>query len=359
MKILMVGALYFANFGDLLFSKLFYNELLKKHPKSDIYIYETPVYKLNKACRKELSYENHFRLSMLKDMDAVVYISGGYFCIRKTSVKAHFAWYMKYTLPGNYFAKHNKKIYVLGVGGGDYVWKPGERISRRILNTAEVVCVRNIETKQKLEDIGVSADICVHSDTAHALSLPADVVPVDTATPKYIYLHVLPQEDKLALMMENIIPAVKEFVAENGQYKVLVGNDGLMKEKHKDILRRAVSYLGSDVADFCDYHSVDDLISVLAKCDLIVTPKLHAGIVGCTLGKSVLSFPIDHNKTHRYYKDIGYPERCFPLRETGKDRILEALRTFAKNGIIVPQDKIESAKGTLQFCHQIDDEGHA
>ncbi len=75
MKILMVGALHFANFGDLLFFKLLHNEFLKEYPQSNIYIYETPVYKLNKACRMELSYEKHCRLSMLKDMDAVAYIT--------------------------------------------------------------------------------------------------------------------------------------------------------------------------------------------------------------------------------------------------------------------------------------------
>lgn len=351
MKILMVGALYFANFGDLLFSKLFYEELLKKHDKSDIYIYETPVCKLNEACRKELSYENHFRLSMLKDMDALVYISGGYFDVRKTSHKAHFDWYMKYALPGEYMAKHGKKIYVLGVGGGDFVWKRGEKVSRQILDAAQVVCVRNKETKQKLEKIGVNNNIIVHSDTAQAISnLKRAPEKKDL---KKIFLHVIPTEDKVQLMMKNVIPAVKTFVNETPGYKVVVGYDGIVRDKYKDVLKNVVSFFGNDKAEFYDYTSIDSMIKNLSECDVVVTAKLHAGIVGSSLGKSVFVFPVDYNKTHRYYEDIGYPERCFDLNTTTQQQIVEALKKYSEEGVSIPQDKIDSARSTLQICADI------
>ena len=89
---------------------------------------------------------------------------------------------------------------------------------------------------------------------------------------------------------------------------------------------------------------------MLGECDMVITPKLHVGIVSSSFGKSVFSFPINYEKTKRYYKNIGYSERCIDIYTVEHDQILALLEMHHDEGIQIPMGVVESAEENLKVC---------
>lgn len=87
-----------------------------------------------------------------------------------------------------------------------------------------------------------------------------------------------------------------------------------------------------------------EFLEVISSADSIITPKLHVGILGCTYGKPVLSFPIHPEKTERYYEQIGYPERCKSLYNLTKEEAINMINKYIWEEIKLP----ENIKGDAQ-----------
>ena len=230
MKIIMIGAMRYSNFGDVLFAKLFYEKLKKEYPESDILLYETPFNKVSDFCRTELGYRRKFRLSDLKNADAAVYISGGYFSNSFEGLIDKLLWHIRYALPGKIMAKRKKEIYVCGVGGGDFSWKKSAKDACEILNAAKFVSVRNSETAEKFYALGVKNKIHIYPDTAQTL---AKNFKYEKNFEERIFLHLIPIEKYSALIAEKIFPAIKKFLSEHPNVQLTVGYDALSGKKHE------------------------------------------------------------------------------------------------------------------------------
>jgi hypothetical protein len=77
------------------------------------------------------------------------------------------------------------------------------------------------------------------------------------------------------------------------------------------------------------YRDPDQVLGVIKALDLVITTKLHVGIVACALGTSVLAFPA-HQKTRRFYEQIGAADRCLPLHQLAPGDALAQLERFAR-----------------------------
>src|SRR5690606_6289437 len=91
---------------------------------------------------------------------------------------------------------------------------------------------------------------------------------------------------------------------------------------------------------------------IIASVDSIITPKLHVGIIGCTFGKPVLSFPIHPGKTERYFKQIGYSKHCKSLYNINKDEVKEMINKYIWSDIKLKHDIKVSALKNFEILNE-------
>lgn len=355
MKIIMVGAVRFSNFGDILFAKLYYEQLRKLFPEAHILFYETVFNPVSTFCRKELGYIEHFTLKDLRDADVLLYFSGGYFANSFEDGLTKLLWHIRYALPGLYFSKKKKDIYVIGVGGGEFSWKYSASVAKKILNSAKYISVRNKETKAKFNNLGVTNEIHVLSDTAQVVRKIYDYS--DVIDDGYIFLHIIPNDNYYSLLEERVFPAIKKYLEVNKDFILLIGYDSKVKETYDSYINSAIHYFGNQSAIKYEYNSIDDLIKTLKSCKAVITPKLHVGIVSASFNKPVISFPINYEKTGRYYRSIGCAERCININDLNKDKAYQTLVNYINSPIHVDDKIVELAEENLTICSFIGHQG--
>jgi polysaccharide pyruvyl transferase WcaK-like protein len=89
------------------------------------------------------------------------------------------------------------------------------------------------------------------------------------------------------------------------------------------------------------------LSAILSMVEAIITTKLHVGIVGAALGKTVLSFSGDQ-KIKRFYKQIGAPERCVELDDLNYKKASYQLDAYLRANPINIDSQRKLAEKALQ-----------
>ena len=349
MKVLLHGATNGSNFGDFLFAKIFYEELEKNY--HEVYFYDFPKIGISKFFRKNLNYEKKTSIRKLLQMDALVYISGGYFGERKGGVKESIIRFIRYIPIGLLFMKLKKKIYIIGVGGAPISnkWLRGKFV--KITNYADLVIFRDKKTSNYYKKHGVDRDVVTSTDTALLLSkviIPdknnAGVKLMDKKNHMFIHLSGNLKTDKQIERV--VIPAVNEFIKRNNNWVVIVGQDNIYHEDYSDVILKKV-HAKNKLKFF--YDDPMKLFNLIGSVDLILTPKLHVGIIGSSLMRSVISFPYHANKTKRFYEQIGYPERCTPLNVLRTSSLLNDILKYKDNKIVIPEELIQLSKTNISL----------
>lgn len=351
MKIVLVGALRFSNFGDILFAKLFYERICSRYKDATVLLYETAVNRVSSFCRNELNYQNQFHFSDFKDADILVYMSGGYFSNSFEKPVTRALWHIRYALPGNIFSSKNRDIYILGIGGGEFSSPLSAKNIKKIIDKSKYVSVRNPETAMKFKQLGTKADIHINTDTALVVSKRRELYCGKSKEgEKKIFVHIIPIRHYYSLLREKVLPAIKQFLIFHSEYEIVVGYDSAVKDKYNKYLYDTVEYFGDSRATINKYETVNGLMNILGECNIVITPKLHVGIVSSAFGKSVFSFPINYEKTYRYYKSIGYPERCSDIYTIEKKHVLSLLNQYWNIGIEIPMSLVKLAEENLTVC---------
>ncbi len=349
MKVLLHGATNGSNFGDFIFAAFFYRELQERG--IDARFYENRKYGISEYFKRNLNYTKTWSLKEIEETDALVYISGGYFCELPGphSFISEIKDINRYLYIAKQFMKRNKPIYVLGVGAGPFTDEKFSKIAIEVLNYAKVITVRDEESKHYCESAGVTNNIVVTTDTALLIKDYLDdymkpSLNTEEKREKRIVFHIDSDKEVTQLIEAKLFPAVKKFLINHPDYKLYLSADGVKKshhyEKYKSIFKEfdPVVYVYDDPWLLCKR---------LEKADVVITTKLHVGIVASALGASVLSFPNVPIKTMRYYKQIGESGRCNPLREVSSTEVEHMLEKYFNIPITIPQDIINKARINL------------
>lgn len=354
MKILLAGATFNSNFGDLLFSHLFYDKC-KEAGFDEISFWQLPQgHAMCDFCRNELDY--HKKVSLWKAIrhDVLIVYSGGMWgepgFTRRGTVKR----FLRFILPALVFTLLRKPVYILGAGGGPLFTWPMRKMARYIWNHARRITVRNVETRDYYKSIGVTRDIELTSDTAQVItqhSLPPfqeeQTLNAFLAGRRFILLQ-LSHPNTGDRQMTAMLPAVKEFAQVHPEYAIVVTTD---KAEHVEKLR---SLMASEHGIYLhDYHDSWQLASLINLAAVVVTPTLHVGIVAASLGKSVLSFAGFYEKTHRYYDQIGESDRCLKINTINKDIVLSLLEKFHDKPIVLSPTIRNLAQKNLDIINEI------
>lgn len=352
-RILIHGAVNTSNFGDVLFAKIFY-EQVKAQGDEPIFIDKKP-FGISNFNMSELSYQSPEKVR-IRDIDILIFMSGGYFGDNKSDFYLSIVRWMRYFSVGLQFVCMRKKIYVLGVGGAPlYSWF--NRVSAKIiLNHSEKVTVRDRDTRVYFEKIGVKNKIVETVDTAltiNAEKLPVlednELIDLFIDNRKTILLHLTGIRESDEKIAHYIVPGLARFLDENDNACLLLSYDNEINRRIEETpvyqcLKKYEPYV-------YNYHSAMQFCSLINKADTIITTKLHVGIVGACLEKSVISFPLHRHKTIRFYEKIGFQERCIPFDGLKADESLvyRMLEKFNCMPIIIPDEVKALAYKNLEY----------
>lgn len=338
MKVLIVGATYMDNFGDMLFAKLILERLNGKA--------ENRFYITSKFCCDFVG-ENNLSEFDVRDADALLYMPGGYLGDKQdTSLYTTYLWLKRYFPIGLYYAKKRKPIMILAVDAGPCKYLFMRKVIKKICKSSVKVVVRNEDSKEFLVDkIGISSDsVFVTSDYAQTLiNYPLPPMPElekwMNPNKKRLLIHINEREDARKVA----IPALKKFyLSHSDEYEIVVASD----QGHPNAggTYEEVRKFAGDNVYYYKYADPMELCTVIKSCDCAITYKLHVGIVAATYSKSVISIPLHPKKVEKYYRHIGHSERVLPLKNATVEGVIEKLEQFADKPIVLSDDIYQRAQ---------------
>lgn len=328
MKILIHGATNGSNYGDCLFAHIFYKKLSKY---GEVDFLEMPFFGICEYLKKEIpGYVN--KNINIRNADVLVYMSGGYFGDTTKSLKEAIKRYFRYFFVAEYFIFKRKQIIICGVGGGPIYNRFLRKKIVRLMNYASYITVRDEETAIYFKNNGVSNEIVVTTDSALEIEknkvqeLDNYIIKKQFPNKSKIFFHVYGDNKNNYELKTKILPALNKFIFENpDKYVVYVGTDNYCKTKIQDL--DIYKELRANKVPL-QYESTKKMNCILNNMDFVITVKLHVGIVATLFEKSVLSFARHKSKTKRFYKQIGYTDRCILLSQVNENVIYEMINKY-------------------------------
>lgn len=332
-KILVVGATYSDNFGDMLFARMIADALYKKC--------EMRFYLLSDYAKHFIGIDRTTDFG-LDEADALVYMPGGFLGDRHdTSLYTTWLWFKRYFPIGIRYARKKKPILILGVGAGPCKYEVMKKIIKYICKSSKKIIVREYDSFDFLKSIGIESSVT--SDLAQLITtyrLPELIV--DFGHKKKLLIHVNQNQN----MIRKILPAINNFYINHKQeYSLVIASDQVCPDDYA-VYEQFQAFAGKDVM-FYKYGDPLELCKVITMCDTVITYKLHMGIVACAYGKSVIAIPEHYKKVERYYKQIGYSERVLPFHLADSSSICDLLENYYNKPICVPKQIIEAAKANF------------
>lgn len=345
MKILLNGATGGTNFGDFIFAKMFNEVVSSIVGKENVFWYESRLC-MSDFYKRHLNYQS--QKYKLNEIDALICISGGYFCGDDRRLLDYVIRYFRYFHLCNKCIRKNIPIAIIGVEVARPKLKLMERIERYILKKAKLVVVRNDESYQQLAEYGIKGAMCT-ADTAHSLTsdmfekceLPKEIL---MCSGKKIFFHV---QQSIMDVAYKTLETVNLFLEKHPEYSVVFGRDQFV-ESDDDLVD-----LGKRVKNGKSFiFHYDDpmcLCKLLSTVDFIVTPKLHVGIVGATLSKSVVSFSHHTQKIERFYNQLEENGRSLPMDSFSNDVALSMMEKYHDKPINVPKEILSKAESNIEY----------
>lgn len=337
-KIALHGSYYIDNFGDSLFVVYFYRWLkeVKNIEDEDIIL---PF--ANERVRKLVNASNTKGLKALLKSNKIVFIGGGYLGERPNKkLLWNIRLLVRHLSIGLFSILLKKPFIFIGVGAGPLSNPISRKLTVFLCNKSEKVIVRDEESKKHLLDYGVKEDKIKETADSILLLKESDVDKYwdekyknelnhnDSAKTTYIGVHLQASSNKIE-KLRTIIEDIDKYCKEQNSYKIVVFND-TYKEKHDSTaIQLFLERFSKDKIINIDYINPDQLIGLINNLDIVITTKLHCGIVANCLGKYTLSISV-HDKTTRLYKQLGISERQILIDDYKSGNLIEMLSDYGK-----------------------------
>lgn len=363
MKVMLLGCLHGANFGDTLFAHLFYERCrIAGFQEVDFFSYR--YYGIGSFCRKELGYTVKKRTLESLRADALVLISGGFLWNDKNLIYDAKMRFRRYILPALLFLFLQKPVYILGVGGGpvDTIWL--RKIMVGVLNRSAKIYFRDDETRTIFQAYGVKSRMETTADTAlilksEMLAFFEEKTTLDelAGERKRLLFHLPDGIWENKCVYEIIIPGLLQFLKGHPEYYLILSHDDIRSRGQEEKffvekIREQLSKAGIEFYEY-KYHDCMQMCSLINEMDCIVTEKLHVGVVGCALDKCVVAFPCHREKTDNFYRSIGEPERCVNVRVLDIEKVKSQLEIYHNKPVHLSDELRARAEKNLSAVDDI------
>ncbi len=352
MVIQLHGQFETTNYGDMLLCILFANYL---HERGHQVI-------VRNACNELYEYLGE---KVLRDgsPQKMVCCGGGYLC----DGDMHFSLHMIKRIYLEMAMCRLKGISyaIIGAGSKPFFNNFTKPFMRWCIKGADVICVRNSESKVDLNGIGVKGDIKVTADNVmaidgsivkeHEFAKVREIINrFDEPKNKKILIHInyLPIDgnDDINRGGAILIDAIEKFATQNPEYNFIVMYDHKIEtfEKQCDSIFQK---LPEGRKAIIKGDTVDSVLATVYACDIIITTKLHVGITGVALNKNVISFPM-HIKAKRFFSQINETGRCILLQECkSSELVLNQLEKYV--GQSMNKSAVERVKEIAKYNFEI------
>lgn len=327
-----------SNFGDFLYAYEIYS-YLKQNDKNKVNFYEPSDY-----FQKYLNEGNTLDAVTFDEADFMVYIPGGYFGeghnarFRDTAIQ-----YIRFMPFGLKAVRAKKKLLTIGVGAGPIDRWFMKSAVKKICNNSIAVTTRDKESQIALQAIGVN-NVPEYSD----MMLAYDLKSIAKETEQIQQIKSFVGDAKLLLVhynhsleaLEKFAAVIKSFVKEHKKYKVVVTADSILPYED-DYFEKFHALCECEVFHFI-YDDPFETLKLIEVSDVILTCKLHIGVVGCMFGKAVVCAAEHPEKTIRFYDLIESPQNCMSLYDSSAGEIYKKLACLCDISLSIP--KTESKK---------------
>ena len=349
MKIMLHGATNGSNFGDFIFADFFYKYL--EHNNLDVYFYDGPLYGIGNYFKKNIPYCKKKSFFNVFECDLLVYLPGGYFGDSNSRLIDSLKRIIRYLSVGYIFMLRRKPICIIGVGGGPINNIILRFFLKKIINYSALVMFRDVETITYFRNIGCSNDLKLSTDAAQMIRYYNfikyhDVDRIIYNYKKIIFLHVF-DDDNDNQKLKVVISKINRFMIEHQEYKIIIGCDWKNRTKIENL--QIFNAIKSVNKAAYNYTSAFELAYLLSKTSLIITPKLHVGIIGSSFSKSVIAIPIHPQKVHRYYDQINEIDRVCKLNDLTPEKMEYLLNKYHNKPILLSDKQIELARSNYTF----------
>lgn len=356
-NIILHGCTFGSNFGDCLFAKLFYDECERVNPGynklyDNKFIIKNSEFRLSEHYRNYINYHKKCRFIDIIKCKGIVFFGGGYFGETTNSHKEAIIRYYRYLKLGLFARLLKKPVAIIGVEAGPISVKFLKKSIKKLFNYADIVAVRNTDSAKFLKEIGVKNNVIITADPA--ININKDIKPDEDKTvqeirqifldKKILLFHSITNTTYLKLVEFKVIPALNKFLMDNPEYGVVFTYDQVTSTEKIDELKSLAKKIENTKVYINSYKDPTKLINLIEISDLIITTKLHVGIIGSSLSKSVISIPFNSNKILRYYDYINESGRCTPIKETDENTIYNQLNKYNGVNINLSNDLIMKSK---------------
>lgn len=346
------GSYFGKNFGDVLLVDIFAARI-KKLGFSVILPFADKFYEEEVGCSVGRPLDE-------SEIVYAVFCGGGYFGEPGTR-KRYWSLRNSYRHGRAYFLFRKKKIPygIFGVGFGPITHQPFLGIAKKIFLHAQYACVRDIESFRFLEAYGVARSVDVFADavmTLRASDIPEAEVAKEITFKRdnnfdyFIGVHLTNKYDDSSAF-DKIKKALVMFASRYGDAKFVFISDGKSRTGRKlqqeiDALVLSDALPQDRVIHAC-YKSHWQMVALINKLDMIVTSKLHVGIVSSSLERNVISIPY-HSKTVRFYRQIKQEDRCL-VGELEVGSVFDLLSAhYGSAGVVIPDDVRRNAERNFE-----------
>jgi polysaccharide pyruvyl transferase CsaB len=223
--------------------------------------------------------------------------------------------------------KYNKKVVLVGQGIGPLNGFLGKGASRKALNMADGITVRDPAALQTLKDLGVTKPARVAADSAFLLPVPrlSEEAGYGMAGMRTVALAPRPVKDK-GRDIAGLFGELCKLLYQAGTMPTLLPMD-----KNEDVpLIDAISKAqGGRVPDLRKISTPMEAQQRIARMDAVLAMRLHAGILAATVGVPPLMINYDP-KVAAFSKllDLG---PAVPLENLTAPRLLDVFLSFLKD----------------------------
>lgn len=230
---------------------------------------------------------------------------------------------------------------IIGAGLGPITTGLGKIGVRQSLKYAQRITLRDVESVNYANELFQSDTILVSNDMV--LSVMRQVTDWELKARARVAVHLGPATDRSISIveLERLVSSIQKMGAE-----VSLISDCRPQSGCEVLQDKLIKNLGSNV-NYIPYQGVDNFIRLISEFDLIVTSKLHCGILAYREGVVPISIA-EHIKTRRFYKQAGLEANSFDLSTSGFRNALERIGAVLQN----PSQEFQMLREKREEIHQ-------
>lgn len=259
----------------------------------------------------------------LSRVDALVFPGGSIFQ-DVTSVKS-VAYYQKVVAMTK---KANKRVFLVGQGVGPLKTFLGRNLATRAFNMADGIAVRDPASLDALKELGVKRTVRATADSAFLMPSPPptdDVADFQVGNMKVVGVAPRPLDKKTDVI--GLFGDFCRLLYQSGSMPVLIPMD---HQEDTELAAEISKRMGGKIPDLRKIPTPMLLQQRMARMDLVVAMRLHAGILAALAGIPPLMVSYDP-KVAAFSKQLGLGSALSMESGITAPRMLDAFLAFQKD----------------------------